>query len=258
MKYLNALFAETKIALESVWSYKMNFISEILFIGGLYIALLYMDTGTSLGRYYGSPEDSKSLLLIGYILWNFSTMAIIVVGSNIEAEAARGTLEQKLTSIIPIYFLMIGKFLASILLEVIEVSLILIVSVLVFSVGITINFQSIVILLITLAGMYGIGLILGGLTLKFKNISRIINIFQTLLLFVSDTLMIISDEFSILNAIPLTKGNDLIRRVLVGQVVPMSDYLTLILFSMAWLVIGIVVFNYFKKLSRIDGLLSSY
>ncbi|MGV8984519.1 ABC transporter permease [Clostridium sp.] len=258
MKYLNAICAEIKISLESTWSYKMNFISDILFIGGLYIALLFMNTGTSLGTYYGSPEESKSLLLIGYILWSFSILAINLVSSNIEAEATRGTLEQKLTSIIPLYILMIGRLISGMLIELVELAIILISSVLIFHVGISVNLKAIIILLITIAGMYGMGLMFGGLTLKFKNIGRIMYIIQTLLLFVSNTLTVVSDKFSIINLIPLTTGNDLIRKALVGQVIPLSNYLTLATISLVWLATGILTFNYFKKLSRVDGLVGSY
>lgn len=257
MKYLNAICAEIKISLESAWSYKMNFISDILLIGGLYIVFL-MNTRTNLGTYYGSPEESKSLLLIGYILWRFSILAINLVSSNIEAEATRGTLEQKLTSIIPLYILMIGRLISGMLIELVELAIILISCVLIFHVGISVNLKAIIILLITIAGMYGMGLMFGGLTLKFKNIGRIMYIIQILLLFVSNTLTVVSDKFSIINLIPLTTGNDLIRKALVGQVIPMSNYLTLATISLVWLAIGIVTFNYFKKLSRVDGLVGSY
>ena len=100
-------------------------------MGGLYIVLLYMNTGTSLGNYYASPKNSKSLLLIGYILWSFSILAINLVSSNIDAEATRGTLEQKLTSIIPLYVLMIGKLIFCMLMELIELAIILTISVLI-------------------------------------------------------------------------------------------------------------------------------
>ncbi|MGH4138759.1 hypothetical protein [Clostridium sp.] len=85
-------------------------------------------------------------------------------------------MEQKLTSIIPFYVLMIGKLIFYMLMELIELAIILTISVLIFHVGISINFKAI--LLITIAGMYGMGLIFGGLTLKFKNIGRIMYIIQ--------------------------------------------------------------------------------
>ncbi len=258
MIYINALFAEVKISLESFLSYKMKFINEVLFIGGLYICLLYMNNGNSLGTYYSAPGDSKSLLLIGYILWNFSIMAINIVSSNIESETTRGTLEQKLTSIIPLYILLFGKLISAILNEFLEVSFILIISFLFFKINITINLMSIIILFVTIIGMYGIGLIFGGLTLRYKQIGRIIYLTQTLLLFISDTLMIVSDKLSIINLIPLTKGTDLIRRSLVGQAIPFSQLLFLFLISILWLSIGIITFNFFKKLSKIDGLIGSY
>jgi ABC-2 type transport system permease protein len=217
-----------------------------------------MNDGSHLGIHYGFEGNSKSLVLIGYLLWNFSTMAINTISSSISSEASRGTLEQKFMSIIPLHILLLGRIIYSILRQLIVVSIVLIISILLFNISISINLSSIFILAITLIGMYGIGLIFGGLTLKFKKIDNIVFITQTILLFVSDTLMIYSDSFSLIKLLPITTGNDLIRKTLAGTGIGLSEYLILIIISLSWLLLGILIFNYFKKLSKIDGLLGSY
>ncbi|MTI69730.1 MAG: ABC transporter [Firmicutes bacterium] len=258
MKYLNALWEELRISIECTWSYKINVISDILFMTVLYIAIINMNDGLHIGRYYGSPEDSKSLLLIGYILWTFSTMSISLMSSNIESEANRGTLEQKLMSIIPLYILMVGKIAYSFIREIVIIIPILIVSKLLFDVGISFNLASIIILLLTMVGMFGIGLIFGGLTIKHKKIGSIIYVTQTVLLFISDTLVIFSDQFPLINIIPLTKGNDLIRKSLIGNGITSNDYLLFTLITLSWIIVGIATFLHYTKVCKKDGLIGSY
>jgi ABC-2 type transport system permease protein len=257
MNYLNAISAEIKLDLEQSWSYKVNFVSEALMITVLYFSLILMDSGSSLVASYGFNGSSKELLLIGYILWSFSIMAINIVSSNISAEASRGTLEQKFTSIVPVYVLILGQFISSLLIEFIEIAVIILASIFIFKINLIINFESILLFIITLIGMYGIGLIFGGLTLKFKKIGQVIFITQILLLFISNTITNAVDNIFI-NLIPLTFGNDLIRKSISGQVIDSKQYILFLLISIVWLGIGIIVFKYFIKLSKKDGLINSY
>ncbi|MCR1898894.1 ABC transporter permease [Irregularibacter muris] len=258
MKYLNGLFAEIKLDLELSWSYKTSFISEIITIAILYISLLFMDAGESLGIYYGLEAQSKELLLVGYILWTFSIMAINTISSNIQTEASTGTLEQKFTSIIPMYTLILGQLISSLLVQFLEIAIILAISIFIFDVPLIINLQSIIIFFITVMGMYGIGLIFGGITLKVKKLGQIIFILQIILLFISNTISMASNSISVTKLIPLTIGNDLIRKAISNQAIPTLEYVQLFSTSLAWVIIGIITFNYFEKLSKKEGLISAY
>lgn len=255
---LNAFKEEFILNLKVSISYKTNFISETIIIALLYFSLIFLNSGEYLSTFYATKVSYKSLILISYILWDFSIMAINVVSSNISGESSNGTLEQKLMSNIPISILMFSEFLSTILIQCIEILILVLLSQIFFNVGIKINLPIILIILINLIGMYGIGLIFGGISLKEKKIGKVIYIFQILLLFVCNTITSPIKSISINKIIPLTIGNDLARKSLCGIQLSINNYLELISVSLIWLVIGILTFNYFKKLSKKEGLLNTY
>lgn len=259
MIYLRAFIEELRIGFEESWNYRMNFISELITMLILYVSLLFMNSGSSLSSLYsGGESGSKELLLAGYMLWSFSIMAINTMSDTISCEATSGTLEHKYMSIVPLGVLNLAIFIQSFITESLIVAVILIISKIIFNISISFNIISIVIILLTLMGMYGIGLILGGIALKEKKIGRIVFILQILFLFVSDTITSISNTIKISKFIPLTLGNDLLREAITYGSINSNKFYTLILISLIWITLGIIVFKIFEKKVKKDGSLGYY
>ncbi|WP_035172582.1 ABC transporter permease [Caldanaerobius polysaccharolyticus] len=257
MVYLHILFAEIKRSLKESFSYNVGFISSILLLVVLYCSLIFMNTGTLLGSYYKNAEGSKTLLLIGYIFWSYSIIAINEVSSEIEKEAVKGTLEQKFMSIAPYSLLLAGSIISSILVSSVVAGIIITLSRIIFGINIIINPGVILSLFITLLGMYGMGLILGGISFIVKKISKITEIIQIVLLFITDTLT--KTSFLKFNwIIPLTLGNDIARRFASSLTVPFDSWIVLVFVSSIWLVTGIAVFNICSKYVKKNGLLGTY
>lgn len=257
MEYINSIVEQFRLDIEIMWSYKTNLISETIIIAILYISMIFLGTGQSIGIYYGQASNSKSLLLVGYVFWSFSIAVINIVASTISGEATQGTLEKRYMSVIPMHVLLIGDFLCTIFLEVIEVALIIIISIVIVHIGIQLNVYAILALIINLIGMYGIGLILGGIAVKEKKINNLVFIVQVLLLFITDTISK-PKGFRINQIIPLTVGNDIARRSIMGIYVSGQEWIMFIAVSLLWLFIGVFVFNWFIKYSKNDGLLGTY
>lgn len=130
-RYLNAIKAEIEMNLKEALSYKVGVISDLIVISILYFSLLFLDTGTMLGVYYGgNTQNSKPLLLLGYIFWGYSINAISTVSSEIHIEAVKGTLEQKFMSVIPFALLLFGKIITGIIIETLVISIIILLSIL--------------------------------------------------------------------------------------------------------------------------------
>lgn len=259
MIYLKAFIEEFRLKLEESWNYKTNFISEVITMLILYLSLLFMNSGTSLSyAYTTSAVNSKSLLLAGYMLWSFSIMSISIVNDTISYESTTGTLEHKFISIVPIFVLNSAIFAKAFLTESIVVIILLIVSKIFFGITITFNLYSIFIILITSLGMYGIGMILGGLALKVKKIGKIVFILQVLFLFIGDTITNISNTIYISKILPLTLGNELLRYSLVLGNINFNKLLILVLCSITWIFIGIVIFKFFEKTCKKEGSLGYY
>lgn len=259
MIYLRAFIEELRINLEQSWNYRANFISEVITMLILYVSLLFMNSGTSLSYIYsGGKSESKQLLLAGYMLWTFSIMAINTMSDTISCEATTGTLEHKYMSIVPIGILNLAVFIESFISETLIVAIILIVSKVAFNISISFNITSIIIIIITLMGMYGIGMILGGIALKEKKIGKIVFILQIIFLFISDTITHISDSIKISKLIPLTLGNDILRESITYGSITLSKLYMLILTSLSWIIIGIIIFKIFEKKAKKEGVLGCY
>lgn len=259
MIYFRAFVEELRIGLEESWNYRTNFISELVTMLILYLSLLFMDSGTSLAESYTiSDVGSKELLLAGYMLWSFSIMSINIMSDTISCESSTGTLEHKYMSIIPIFVLNLAIFAQAFITESLIVSIILIVSKLFFNISINFNLYSILIILITSLGMYGIGMILGGLALKVKKIGKVVFILQVLFLFIGDTITNISNTIQISKILPLTLGNELLRDSIALGSIDLKKLLILIICSLIWIIIGIIVFKLFEKNCKKEGGLGYY
>lgn len=259
MIYFRAFWEEIKRGLEESWNYKMSFLSEIATIIILYGSLLFFNSGLSLAELYPSNNaDSKILLLAGYMLWTFSIMAINTVSNTISYEAISGTLEHKFMSIIPMSLLNFANFVQAFIIQSLIVGVLLIISKMFFYINMSFNFNLLLVVLITCIGMYGIGLIFGGIALKEKRIGKIVYIFQILLLFVSDTITNISSNIPMMKVFPLTLGNDLLRENITLGAISLNKFCVLLLSSFAWLLVGGIVFKIFEKKTKREGILATY
>lgn len=106
-------------------------------------------------------------------------------------------------------------------------------------------------------GMYGMGLLLNGATIKYKRVGSLLFLFQLGLLFVTDTIPSDSIVLSVTRLVPLTACNDLIRLSMIG-----ADFVEpavrLCASSLAWLALGYVVFRFLLFRAKKDGNLLHY
>jgi len=259
MIYFRAFWEEIKLGLEESWNYRMSFLSEIATIIILYGSFLFLDSGSSLAELYPSNDvDNKALLLAGYMLWTFSIMAINTVSNTINYEAISGTLEHKFMSIIPIGLLNFADFVQAFIIQSLIVGILLVITKILYNITISFNLISVLVVLITCLGMYGIGLIFGGVALKEKRIGKIVYIVQILLLFVSDTITNISSNIPIMKALPLTLGNDLLRENITLGTISLNKLYALFLSSFVWILVGVIVFKIFEKKTKREGILATY
>ncbi|RKD22171.1 ABC-2 type transport system permease protein [Caminicella sporogenes DSM 14501] len=259
MNYLKAVYAEYRLGLKQLFSYKMNFFSEMATIAILYFALVFMNSGNSLGSIYNTySTDSKSLMLLGYVFWNFSVSTINFASSEISSEATKGTLEQKLMACVGLPILLFGKLLSGNTLIILETIMLLIISKIFFNIGLSFTIISIVSLLITLIGMYGFGLIFGGLALKEKRISKLVFIVQIILLFIGGIFNEKGLIFNIHRIIPLYNGIIVARQSIANSQYNVVDLNILILSSLFWIIVGVYIFKYFFKKARKLGILNQY
>ncbi len=250
MRYLRAIFEEYKINILESFSYKFGIISDILVFGILQVFLFFANTGSSLSSAYGY-NNSKELLLIGYITWMLSCTCISNIGGEMKKEMTIGTFYQKINVAIPIHILYIGKLLASITMQVITISTLITMSNILFGVKLNFNLYIIITILVCMIGMYGIGLAIGGLAVYYKQISSIIFIIQLLLLFSTDVLT--KSSMPLFKFIPLTFCIDLIRKLTSGAHISSYEYLLYIFACFIFYFLGVIFLKFMIRCARGKG-----
>lgn len=250
---LRALAWDIKMQILSAWRYKFSVISDIVVFSLLMIFFLTSRTGTSFSEKY-MVSDYKALLLAGHIAWTLSISAISSVGNEVSSELSKGTFYRKMHSKYPLAVLYLGDLIASFVIQIFVIVCLLIIAKVFWNVSITFSFTIIIALIINLLGMYGIGLIVGGLSVRYKRIGAIVLLIQLGMLFITDTIPTSSSLLAVTKVIPLTACNEVIRTCLSNHTDAQS-LVMLLLTSIIWIFIGTAVFyisiNRAKKIGNL-------
>lgn len=163
--------------------FKTVFKKDIIYLRRYYIntifsiLLLIILMGIAIYGYkYINPNSDNSLSLIsGYIIWIFMSSIVSNIATKITNEANLGTLEQLYINSKNFYATIIMQSISVVVVNLCQMILFIIVAILVqfipFSIGI--NFlKSIPILCIGLPSLWGVGLILASLSLRYKILTQ--------------------------------------------------------------------------------------
>lgn len=253
-KIFKIIFLEIVTSIKETINYKISMLTDLVTLFSLYSALIFMKSGSLLDKFF-PVYTSKELLLLGYIFWAFSILAINNIPLDIVKESQRGTLEYKFMSIVPIEVHLIGRYISSILSESFIIFFLFILNFMLFKIPIILNFKIIVILIITLIGMLGFGFILGSLALKEKKIGNFLLLIQILLLLLGNIISINSfvNKYSFL--IPLTKGVNLARNNINTS---FQEILIFFLYNLFIFGLGILIFRMSIKNQKKKGSLGFY
>jgi ABC-2 type transport system permease protein len=111
----------------------------------------------------------------------------------------------------------------------------------------------------TVASVLGIGFIMGGLAIVFKQIQAALGILQ--FAFVA-LIAAPVDQFPFLKFLPLSWGTSLIGRSMIGGVsifaMPLSDVTFLVANGLFYFSLGLLIFKFFEREARNRGLLGHY
>ena len=116
-------------------------------------------------------------------------------------------------------------------------------------------------------GLFGLGFMIGGATLLFKQVTQLANFVENFLLYLSGTLLPVHDLPNWLEAfakiLPTTHGIIVLRRVVLeGQSLASvwndGSLGWLFVNTLAYLIVGIIVFRWFERRARNQGVLGQY
>lgn len=259
MELLNLIKCELKLDLKRLMSYRVSLISDIVIFATVIITTFL----AGLDYYYASTFDldllsGKMLVLIGFIFWQISSTALGWSSYSVRNETASGTFELKMQSKFPVELMLFIEMLTYVFFSFVSLAIIFMASVLFFGGDfseVLYILLSYVVALPAVIGMFGIGLILGGISLREKQIGNLVFILQTALVFVSDFVGVKSRAF---NAIPFNAGIKIVRNIYLNQEVGFSLVLDYFFVNVLWLIIGVLIFKFFLARERKNGAFDSY
>lgn len=259
-QYFNLIKYESLLTLKANIRYKLNFISDFAIFFLIYIIVLFFNNGENFSEFYTvSIEDSKMLMLIGIVFWQISVIALGYSSSGISGSFVSGTLELRLQSKFSIIIMQFVRTCMDILTSII--SLVIILSIAYFFMEISFSdfyriFYLLVVIIPSILGMFGMGLIFGGLTLVTKSLGQFLMIFQTVLLFVSNSLF--PSNFAITQVIPFTLGTEIARNLYLEQAISLETVGLYLVVNLVWLLIGVIFFNKMLTVQRTKGIFDTY
>lgn len=238
--------------------YMFNSIGGMLSVCAIFLLLFLGYRGVAGGSVnYG---DTLEGLIVGYVLWFFGLLTYTTISDVISRECITGTLEQLYMSAFSFKTVLFATTVSTFLFNLITTLVILF-----FAMGVTGHFLAfdllslIPIMIFTLLCFYGLGLIVGGITLVFKKAGSFLNILQFALI---GCIVAPVSKVKAFALLPGSLGSNMINKIMV-QGKHISDFsietiLILALIGVAYVVIGSIVYKICEGKAMERGSLGHY
>lgn len=253
-----AFYYEIKYNLIRQFRYKLSFASNILFNLIMFASMLSLNKNmyveeTSLVSYSGI------LAFTTYLFWNYGSMLISANVSHLSGELISGIFETKLQSKIDIIWLLFAKMLSSLILCIgvqLIVFTILIVCRIIPVTFIKYYFVIIIIYMPGLLGVFGVSLILCGLTFKFKVLGAVSS-FYPIILFIINAFYT-EGNVLIHILIPYILGMEISKSYILSKCISLRQIGLYVFINILWGVIGLCMFKILLYRTKKVGYFNAY
>ncbi|KMQ50358.1 ABC transporter, permease protein [Chitinispirillum alkaliphilum] len=254
MKIYNLFIAELTRFFVEIKRYYFETLSGLIVFYLIFISMFYGIRSFG-GADFGT--DRLDVLIAGYIMWTVAVMGFQVVSNSIYEETQRGTLEQIFLCSLGVEMPLILSTVIHTFFAVMISTLMLFLTMLTTGRWLYIDPTGILgVLALSLPSLWGIGLIIGSLTIVYKKIASLLQIFIFLLIAI---VAVNAYPLNLFTFLPFASGATTIRLIMTQQVnFSVSWYLTIFVINYAYLFAGIVVFKMIEKSARRKNLLSQY
>ena len=257
------LLAEFRRTIRLRWSYRLNTVAWIaLWVVAFPLLMVTLD---SVSDGYGPGRQAASL--IGFLMWDWCMAVLGAATGAVATEAREGTLENVVLAPFSPLLTFSLRVLTSALVSGSQTLILGTILALLLNVQFPVTGSALAVILLTLLGVGGIGLGLGGLALIYKSTESIVGLFSLLALVMTGALVPLEGlgaVFEILKVlVPTTWGIDALRNVAVGGVGwaglwVNGTWVGLALQAVVFVVIGMVVFEMCLIRARRGGALGEY
>jgi len=252
---------ETAKSLRLLWAYKVDTLTQVIMMGIIFVGIGFVVGDGQLDPVRLAP------ILLGYLMWFYARIVIFNSSDGLLSEAETGTLEQLYLSPVRTELLLIGRLLGMLISTSVVVLVIALVLPLILGIDLPMRAEGLPVLALTLGGILGFGLVLGGATLMFKHVASLADLLQNLLLFLTGT-MVVVDRFpywlqTVAWTLPTTQGIIVLRNVVLGNQSLSSAWadgslVWLALNSAMYLFVGWLLFTWGERVAKRQGTLGQY
>ena len=259
--FATAIGNEIEKGLIDLWRGKVASLLELILFALFFLAIMF-----AVGRGTFHREQVAPLLIgfVGYIFFRMQTNRLFW---GLLGEMQSGTLEQMYLSPLPSWLLTIGLQVASIVEAVISALLLSLFIELVVQVPLPLHWAALIPLVLLVLGSVGYSLILGGLTLLFKRLEILKELFQIVVLIFGGVLVSLDRMpgwmATMARFLPLTPGVEVLRKILLdgvslGQLSGDGTLWWGLCSAVAYLALGIGIFRWCERIAKRRGTLGQY
>lgn len=258
MRHLALFMAQLKIRYIYLKRYYFDTLSMIVTLFLVFLIIFY--GAAALVGASTTTGDTLEGVVVGFMVWSFAVLAYGTLSWGMIEEAQQGTLEQLYMSPLGFGWVTILRVAAHFIINVFIVLVILLLMMATTGRWLNLDVLSLIpLVLLTVAGAYGIGFFMGGLALVFK---RVQSALQTLQFVLAVFIAAPMGWTPFMRFLPLSLGTRLIGAVMIDGhsllELPPGDVLFLIGNSAVYFGLGFLAFKLFENVARDRGLLGHY
>ena len=254
---LNVIIANIRKVATELWRYLPNTLSTLVTFYAIFLMLFW---GIQV---LGAPEHAATntqYVIVSTALWFLALMAMQGIGWEITQEAMRGTLEQLYMSPMGAWRILLARMFGTVLVNLLMIVLMMGLSMITARARLNLDLLSLTpILILTILGMLGVGFMVAGLSLVFKQVQSFLQIAQFIFF------ALVAVPLSALPALefaPVVKGADMVRGVMVEGTgltgFSARDWLSLALNAVVYFVLGLLLYKLAERRAMNRGLLGQY
>lgn len=257
MSSLNVLSANVRKVGIELLRYLPNTISMVV---TFYAIFLMFFLGIRVIGGSGTTGESSEYLIVSIVLWFLALMAMQGIGWEITNEATRGTLEQLYMSPVGAWRILLSRMIGSVVVNFAVIVVVLLLNML--TAGTWLEFD-----LLTLAPLFvlmvtcmlGVGFMVAGLALVFKQIQAFLQIAQFLFFALVAVPVTLSPW---LEALPVVRGAMMIRGAMTEGVTlaefSLPGWALLVANTVFYFALGVFVYKLAERRAMNKGLLGQY
>ena len=261
LNHVMSIAAETWKGLQLMWTFKFNVVTEVV---GLFMVFLGINFFIGNGAF---DSGDLAFTLVGFCIWTYSITAISNMSFALREEQQQGTIEQMFMSSTSFAALLLGRTLSNF---VWTTAIILLgggTITLAFGLDLGLNWRLVPVLGLTMFGLYGLGFVIAGLTMLFKNILSFANLIQNILLFLNGAIVPVTVfpawMTAATRALPSTLSIEVARLVTLDDLTLTTAWADgllplLVLHSLIWFVLGLSLYLVAERVARRKGLLGQF